>query len=107
MKRFIAIAVATLAVGSASASERIVLAYSDVNLTTAAGASELYGRIVRAAQSVCHEAPLLDVRRYITWKGCYESAIADAVGKVDNPLVTARHHRDYPRRLYSSRSTTK
>jgi UrcA family protein len=109
MKKFIAILVASLAVASAtvSASERVVVDYSDLNLTTVSGASELYGRIVRAAHAVCHEVPLSDVHRYLMWKSCLESAVTEAVATVGSPLLTARHQREYPRRLYSSTATTK
>jgi UrcA family protein len=106
MKRFFAIVIACLAITSASAQDKVVIDYSDLDLSTPAGASVLYGRIARAAQAVCHEVPLLEVHRYLTWKGCTQSAIADAVATVDSPLVTARHQREYPRRLYSSRATT-
>ncbi len=107
MKKFIAIVVACLAVTSASAQEQVAIDYSDVDLQTPAGASVLYGRIVRAAHAVCHEVPLLDVHRYLTWKSCSQGAIADAVATVDNPLLTARHQREFPPRLYSSRAMTK
>ena len=107
MKRFIAIVVACMAITSASAQDKVVIDYTDLDLSTPAGASVLYGRIVRAAQAVCHEVPLLEVHRYLAWKSCRRDAIANAVSTVDSPLVTARHQREYPLRLYSSAATTK
>jgi UrcA family protein len=107
MKRFIAIIVACLAFASAHAGEEVVIDYSDLNMNTADGAGILYGRIVHAAQSVCHEVPLLDTHRYLNRKSCIESAIQNAVKTVGNPLLSARHQREYTQRLYSSRATTK
>ncbi len=63
--------------------------YEDLNLTTLAGVTQLYGRIERAARLVC--GPSTDQSRMGQWKTCYRLAVAAAVAKVNNPLLTAVH----------------
>jgi len=64
--------------------------FRDLDLSTSAGAQTLYRRITSAARDVCgyEGRALTDVA---AWKGCYRGAIADAVAKVNNPLLTALH----------------
>ncbi len=107
MKKLIATLLATLAMGTACAEDRIVIDYSDVDIGTPAGASVLYQRIVNASQEVCHQESVLGLNGYFIWRKCVRDAISRAVSNVDNPLVTARHHGDTPGTLYSSRATTK
>ncbi len=107
MKKLIAMLVACLATGTVCAQEQVVIHYSDVNLTTAAGASVLYRRIANASQEVCHQESVLALNGYLMWRKCVRDAIGRAVASVDNPLVTARYHGETPPRLYSSRATTK
>jgi UrcA family protein len=64
--------------------------YRDLNLSTIEGATALYRRIRHAANSVCDE-PGAGVTRYQEWKSCYQAAIADAVAKVNSPLLTSVH----------------
>ena len=64
------------------------VSYRDLNLSTIEGATALYQRIRRAANSVCDE-PGSGVTRYQEWKSCYQAAIADAVAKVNSPLLTS------------------
>ena len=63
--------------------------YEDLNLTTLAGVTQLYGRIERAARLVC--GPNTDQSRMGQWKTCYRLAVAAAVARVNNPLLTAVH----------------
>jgi UrcA family protein len=64
------------------------VSYRDLNLSTIEGATALYQRIRHAANSVCDE-PGAGVARYQEWKSCYQAAIADAVAKVNSPLLTS------------------
>jgi len=59
--------------------------FADLNLGAPAGVEALYGRIHAAAQRVCDQpAGELDgVRR------CVRKAESQAIGKVNNPLLTA------------------
>jgi UrcA family protein len=63
--------------------------YEDLNLTSLAGVTQLYGRIERAARLVC--GPNTDQSRMGQWKTCYRLAVAAAVARVNNPLLTAVH----------------
>ena len=65
----------------------ITVSYRDLNLSTIAGATTLYERLTRAARSVCYE-PEAGVNAYREWRSCYQAAIADAVAKVNSPLLT-------------------
>jgi UrcA family protein len=68
----------------------ITVSYRDLNLSTIAGATTLYERLTRAARSVCYE-PEAGVDAYREWRSCYQAAIADAVAKVNSPLLTQLH----------------
>jgi UrcA family protein len=60
---------------------------ADLDLSTAAGASTLYGRIKEAARVVCrHETSVkLELE-------CRARAIEEAVGLVGSPLLVSIHH---------------
>jgi UrcA family protein len=62
--------------------------YSDLNLSTFAGARTLYQRISSAARTVCGEAGRR-LEEQLDWNRCYRSAIADAVTRVNSPLLVA------------------
>ena len=66
----------------------IKVSYSDLDLSTPAGAQTLYHRISGAARTVCgfEGADLIEQQ---VWKACYRGAVADAVAKVNSPLLTA------------------
>jgi UrcA family protein len=68
------------------------VSYADLNLSTPAGASTLYRRIQRAARSVCGADDRVgSILPHLQWRKCYESAVADAVAKVNSPMLTAVH----------------
>lgn len=89
----------TLAAGTASAGGTsrdplsVKVSYADLNLATVDGATALYGRLKRAAREVCgldYVQP--DERLHSSiWKTCYDSAIAEAVTKVNSPMLAAVH----------------
>jgi UrcA family protein len=64
--------------------------YRDLNLSTIQGAITLYERLKGAARTVC-DGPVTGVAAYQEWRSCYDAAIADAVAKVNSPLLTAVH----------------
>jgi UrcA family protein len=77
---------------SALAAPSVTVSYHDLNLSTVEGASTLYKRIRRAANSVCgYEGRTLYEQRL--WKACFDDAIAHAVATIDNPLLTGVHGR--------------
>ena len=84
--------VGLFAAGQLPAAEQqsITVKYRDLDLSTVEGARTLYGRISAAARDVCgYEGHSFTDEAF--WRGCYRGAIADAVAKVNNPLLTAVH----------------
>jgi UrcA family protein len=67
----------------------VTVSFRDLNLSTIEGATALYLRIKRAANSVCDDGSTAGLAHYREWKSCYQAAIADAVAKVNSPLLTA------------------
>jgi UrcA family protein len=85
--------VCVLGAAQASAAEpagthSVTVNYRDLNLSTIQGATALYQRLTRAARSVC-DGPATGVHAYQEWRSCYEAAMADAVAKVNSPLLTS------------------
>jgi UrcA family protein len=68
----------------------VTVSYRDLDLSSPEGANALYRRIQAAAKEVCGR-PGADLLEQSVWRGCYRHAIADAVGKVNSPLLTAVH----------------
>ena len=68
----------------------ITVSFRDLDLSGIAGATTLYRRIQAAAKEVCGH-PGADLIEQGVWKACYRDATADAVRKVNNPLLTAVH----------------
>jgi UrcA family protein len=66
---------------------RVTVNYRDLNLSTIEGATALYERLTRAAHSVC-DGPRTGVHAYEEWRSCYQAAMADAVARVNSPLLT-------------------
>lgn len=74
--------------------------YGDLNLSTREGIDTLYQRIKGAAHTVCDESiQLSDPFRMGLWRSCYYNAVANAVAKVNNPLLTIRHEQNSNRRV--------
>ncbi|HXO14916.1 MAG TPA: UrcA family protein [Steroidobacteraceae bacterium] len=71
-----------------SGARSVTVSYRDLNLSSIEGATALYQRIKRAANHVCDE-PGAGIAHFQEWKSCYQAAIADAVAKVNTPLLTA------------------
>jgi UrcA family protein len=71
--------------------------YSDLDLSTTTGAMTLYHRIQGAARMVCEEPGYeVGVDAWREWKGCFHSAVYDAVEKVHSPLLNALYRRSTP-----------
>ena len=64
------------------------MGYGDLDLATSAGAHTLYERIAGAARTVCGFEGTALIEQSL-WNSCYRGAIADAVAKVNRPLLTA------------------
>jgi UrcA family protein len=66
----------------------IRVGYGDLDLATSAGAHTLYERIAGAARTVCGFEGTALVEQSL-WNSCYRGAIAEAVARVNSPLLTA------------------
>jgi UrcA family protein len=83
--------------GSALAQDRqdtsprtMTVHYSDLNISTTAGARALYQRIRGAAGLVCGaHTDRLGVYAWRDWDSCVHTAVNDAVEKVHSPLLHA------------------
>ena len=99
MKNSVAlIAVATLATGlcanarahSMSEAPSEVVKYSDLDATKVPDAVVLYHRIDAAASRVCGERERPgSFFVSLPWQRCYQTALRDAVAKINSPAVTA------------------
>ncbi len=88
-----------LAAGSAGAADRtatsadIAVKFSQVQLNNEADAEQLYKKLRSAAKSVCDDNAgghrTLEVRNRA--EKCVNQVLADAVKKIDQPLLTALH----------------
>jgi UrcA family protein len=69
----------------------MTVSFRDLDLSSIAGATTLYHRIQSAAKQVCGFGPGTDLIQRAVWQACYRDTTADAVRKVNNPLLTALH----------------
>jgi UrcA family protein len=76
--------------GPPSAVRSVSVSYRDLNLSTIHDAMTLYERLKRAARTVC-DGPMTGVAAYQEWRSCYDAAIADAIARVNSPLLTSVH----------------
>ena len=67
----------------------ITVRYSDLDLSSAQGTQVLYKRIVAAANRVCSEAGVRDLKRAAAADACAQQAIARAVEGVHSPRLVA------------------
>jgi UrcA family protein len=75
---------------SAPEGPSVTVSFRDLDLSSVAGATTLYRRIQGAARQVCG-TPGADLFEQSFRRACYRGATADAVRKVNNPLLTAVH----------------
>ena len=69
----------------------MVVAYGDLDLSTAEGTRTLYKRISTAARQVCPFEDSRDLARLALSHACREQAIARAVHDVNSPRLAALH----------------
>ena len=72
-----------------------IVRYGDLNLDSDQGAKVLYARISSGAGSVCSSLEgrdLRDLAERKLWQGCFDKAVAGAVGQVNQARVTALHN---------------
>ena len=72
--------------------DSVIVKYSDLDLSSAAGAKTLFARLSAAAESACGNAPnTRDLQRQAQFRACYESALQRAVDKVGSRELQALH----------------
>ena len=67
------------------------VSYADLDVNKAEGAQALYNRLNRAAKNVCAPLRDRDLKRIQEHRSCVSEAIANAVGEVNQPLLTQHH----------------
>ena len=81
--------------GASPAADNVVgnatITYGELDLSTTDGAQILYQRIKRAARKVCQTNGLVSVERQRRARECYDRVVADAVNRVNQPLVASVH----------------
>jgi UrcA family protein len=69
-----------------------IVSYGDLKLESDKGAKVLYARIRSAAGNVCSSLEGRDLTEKKLWQGCFDKAVASAVGQVNKARVTALHN---------------
>ena len=72
----------------AGTSYRYVVQFSDLDLSRIEGTTALYGRLRYAARMVCDPIQTQQPWLIKKYRDCVDKAIADAVAKVNRPLLT-------------------
>jgi UrcA family protein len=70
----------------------VVVKYGDLNVSNPLGAAALYGRIRRAADSVCPRYERSDLASKARKDACVHKAITDAVTTVNQPALVAEYN---------------
>ena len=70
----------------------ITVSYSDVAFGNTEGAASVYRKLKSAARRVCDvNNGTKTVEMHLAAQDCYKQALADAVRKIDRPMLTALH----------------
>jgi UrcA family protein len=71
----------------------ITVHYSDAAFGHTEGAADVYRKLKNAARKVCgmHVGVSRAIDRQLAAQGCFEKALADAVRRIDRPMLTSVH----------------
>jgi UrcA family protein len=84
--------ITALAIAEGStAPTRVPVNYGDLDLSQPKDAATLYRRITHAARRACDQPERGDLRRITQYRSCYQTAVADAVNKVNAQTLSALH----------------
>ena len=72
----------------------VIVKYGDLRVSSAQGATALYGRIRSAGQSVCRSFDQRDLASQALKAACINHAIAKAVTEVNEPALFAVYNAD-------------
>jgi len=76
------------------AANKIVVDYSDLDLTNQSGLKVLYARLQYAAERACGSVPeSRSLQAHATFDKCYDQALNNAVVDVNDATLTAMHNR--------------
>ncbi|MFI4868518.1 MAG: UrcA family protein [Steroidobacterales bacterium] len=67
----------------------VTVHYADLNVTSVGGATALYHRVQRAAESVCSEGQIRDFEAAGSFTTCVSNTISSAVTQINQPTLTA------------------
>ena len=70
---------------------KITVRYSDLDLSTEAGAKSLYNRISMAARQVCPSDDSRELSRFAIARACQHAAVERAVRAVNSPHLAAAY----------------
>jgi len=72
---------------------KVLVHYSATSFDTAEGTADVYRKLKTAARTVCglSDGSRLKVGQGIAARGCFETALADAVRRIDSPKLTSVH----------------
>jgi UrcA family protein len=74
----------------------IAVHYQDTAFNTAEGTAKVYGKLKTAARRVCGvtDGGRLTLEQGIRARKCFDTALADAVRRIDRPMLTSVHSKD-------------
>jgi UrcA family protein len=75
---------------------QVIVKYADLAVSTPQGAAALYHRIFGAAVTVCRPLDDSSLRSKGVMDACIHKAVADAVAKVDQPVLSAVYRAKNP-----------
>ena len=72
---------------------KVIVHYSADDLGTADGTVQVYKKLKTAARRVCgiHDGGRLTLDQGIKARECFDGALADAVRRIDRPMLTSVH----------------
>lgn len=76
---------------SQAASEKITVSYTNTDLSSPAGVSDLYNRIEKRIKLYCTGDGVRGLRQRMQERQCAENMLESAIRKIDNPNLTALH----------------
>ena len=76
-----------------AAPPKIIVHYSDTAFGTVEGTAKVYRKLKTAARRVCgiNEGGRLTIEKGQAAKECFKTALADAVRRIDRPMLTSIH----------------
>ena len=79
---------------------KVIVHYSDDAFGSADSTAQVYKKLKSAARRVCglHDGGRLTVDQGVKARECFEQALADAVRRIDRPMLTSVHSK-YSRQL--------